>query len=339
MAAPDAGSVIAWRCGLVVGKFSPLHRGHMLLIDAALAACREVIVISYSVPQLDGCAAAVRRHWLATLYPQVRVLVVDGEGVPSNAAPDHVHRLFVGQLCLDRLNARPDAVFTSENYGDGFAAVLSELFGAPVRHVNVDQARLRMPVSGTVIRADPHAHRAWLHPAVYASFVERIAILGGESSGKTTLAAGLALRLGSCWAPEFGREHWVARAGALRFDDLLHIAQVQVAREDALAGHAQRWLVCDTTPLATLFYSLDLFGRAEPELVQLAQRRYDSVLLCAPEFDFVQDGTRRDAAFRQRQHDWYRRVLDEGGIAYTVIAGTPPERVQRAANLLRTTPP
>ena len=87
-------------------------------------------------------------------------------------------------------------VFTSESYGDGFAAELTACFRAsdssasPVTHILVDQARREVPISASIIRENIHAHRHWLSPVVYADFVERICLLGGESSGKSTLAAG-----------------------------------------------------------------------------------------------------------------------------------------------------
>ena len=79
--------------------------------------------------------------------------------------------------------------------------------------------------------------------------------------------------------------------------------------ESLLAEQARRWLVCDTSPLTTLFYSQELFGSADPELVALAERHYDRVLLCKPDFEFVQDGTRRDTAFREHGHRWYQAEL------------------------------
>jgi HTH-type transcriptional repressor of NAD biosynthesis genes len=336
-------TVKQFKRGLVVGKFCPLHRGHMLVIDAALAACDEVVVVSYTKPEFEGCGPQVRRQWLQALYPQVRSLVLeDGAGItlPANDAPDAQQREFVGWVCLALLGFTVDAVFTSEDYGDGLAAALGVYFAqrgaqcAPVRHVCVDKARALVPISGTAIRADPVAARQFLAPPVYASFVKRIAVLGGESSGKTSLAQALAGRLGTVWAPEYGRERWVEKAGALAFDDLLHIAQVQAAREDALAQMAGRWLLCDTTPLTTLCYSMASFGRADPQLVALAERAYDTILLCAPDFPFVQDGTRRDTHFRSEQHEWYRNELDRKQIAYTVLAGPLEQRVQRALTLL-----
>lgn len=322
-----------FRRGLVVGKFCPLHRGHMLVIDAALAACDEVVVISYTNPAFEGCGKAVREGWLQQLYPQVRSLVLD-EALPDNDAPDAVHREFVGWICKRRLGMSVDAVFTSEDYGDGFALALSAYFGSHVTHVCVDKARALVPISGTAIRSDPHAHRAYLDPRVYASFVKRVGILGGESSGKTSLAQALAVALHSEWAPEYGRELWDQKSGVLTFDDLLDIAKMQVAREERLAQQAKRWLACDTTPLTTLCYSHAMFGKADAELETLAERRYDILLLCAPDFPFVQDGTRRDTQFRAKQHEWYQDILDKKQIAYTVVAGSLEQRVQHALTLL-----
>lgn len=327
-----------------MGKFCPLHRGHMLVIDTALAACDEVIVISYTNPEFDGCMPQDREGWVRALYPQVRVLVLENGpefALPANDAPDAVHRDFVGWLCHTVLQTHVDAVFTSEDYGDGFAAALTSYFSAqgheprtPVEHVCVDKARGVVPVSGTAIRSDPFAYRGFLDPRVYASFVKRVGILGGESSGKTTLAQQLAFAIGSVWAPEYGRERWVEKSGDLSFTDLRDIAIVQAAREERLVQDARRWLVCDTTALTTLFYSLDMFGAADPELERLAGQRYDVVLLCSPDFEFVQDGTRRDASFRARQHDWYRNALEKRQIAYTVVAGPPEERLRLATSLL-----
>lgn len=340
--------------GLVVGKFSPLHRGHQALIDHALSRCSNVLLLSWSQPELPGCEADRREAWLQALYPQVTRLVLDPArlaaccahlGVPMRPLPcntddDATQRAFVAWVCSTLWQCRVDAVFTSEAYGDGFAAALQRHFSAqagmhwPVAHVCLDPARSTVPVSGTAVRRDPHALRGFLDSRVYADFVGRVGLLGGESSGKTTLAAALAAQLRTTWAAEFGREHWVARGGVLDYDDLLHIAQAQVAREDTLAEQATRWLVCDTTPLTTLLYCLSMFERAEPALHALAQRRYTHLFLCAPDFPFVQDGTRRDDAFRHAQHRAYLQALDAHGMPFTVLVGTLQQRIAQVMAVL-----
>jgi len=255
--------------------------------------------------------------------------------VPPNDAEAEVHRRFVARLCRRILDVEIDAVFTSEEYGAGFAATLESeqrrhRGDAPaVAHVSVDRARETIPVSGTLIRSDVHAHRHWLSPAVYASFVKRLCILGGESSGKSTLAEQLAAALDTLHVPEYGRELWERRGGARAFADLLHIAERQVALEDELARRAHEFLICDTSPLTTLFYSKHLFGRADPALDHLAAtRRYDFTVLCAPDFPFVQDGTRQDDVFRRAQHDWYRRQLTTRGDEWLLVEGSVQRRVQ-----------
>lgn len=335
--------------GLVVGKFSPLHKGHELLIGQAQAACDRVTIISYTKPGFPRCGRAAREAWLAERFPAAEVLVVDDASLaglcrrqglaprtlPHDTDADAVHRDFTGWLCQDVLGHTVDAVFTSEDYGDGFAQALAARFGKPVAHVCVDKARRAVPVSGTAVRADPHRYRDFLAPAVYAGLVRRVAILGGESSGKTTLAQALAARLGSVWVPEYGRELWESRGGDLRYEDMLRIGRTQAARERRSLEGAAGWLLCDTAPLTTLFYSLEMFGRAEPGLHALARQPYDLLLLCAPDFAFVQDGTRRDAGFRARQHAWYTAELEARGMPHAVVTGGIEERVAAALALLQ----
>ena len=337
-----------FRRGLVIGKFSPLHRGHEALIRSAQKACDEVIIISYSKPEFAGCEAGMRAMWLAELFPTTRRLVVTdqflrehtcGNGqftaVPKNDAPDAVHREFCGFLCETYFGGPVDAVFTSEDYGDGFAEHLTQRFRArrphtaTVEHVCVDPRRVGVPVSGSLIRTDIHAHRSRLSPYVYGSFVQRICLLGGESSGKSALAEALAERLETAFVPEYGRELWTAKAGRLVYEDMLEIARRQIDREQSAAQRSHRYLVCDTSPLTTLFYSLEMFGQADTALEAMALRPYDSYVLCAPDFEFVQDGTRRDAAFRQRQHAWYLEQLNHRGARYLLAEGSLQARVER----------
>ena len=152
-------------------------------------------------------------------------------------------------------------------------------------------------------------------------------LLGGESAGKTTLAQALAHRLGTTWVAEYGRERWLDIGGTFSLDELLAVAQEQVAREEGAAAGAKGWLVCDTSPLTTLVYALLDHGSAPAELTRLARRPYDLVLLCAPDFAFVQDGARRDASFRADQHALTLRTLADLGHAHVLVHGSLEARV------------
>lgn len=342
--------------GLVVGKFSPLHHGHELLIRHAMDRCNEVVVISYSKPEFSGCEADRRKKWLDELFPTARALVVTDESLhgfddfhlkkmPDNGDAETIHRRFVASLCTRVLGVTVDAVFTSEEYGDAFAAELSEYFredsgsSGAVRHEPVDPGRHEVSISGTQLRSDIHANRRFLSPIVYASFIKRICILGGESSGKSTLTAALAERFQTTHVAEYGRDLWEQNGGVLALSDMLPIARTQVVREEEACLHAHRYLFCDTSPLTTLFYSRRLFGYADPALERMAERRYDLVVLCAPDFPFVQDGTRQPDSFREEQHGWYLEELRVRRVPYLLVTGDLENRVMQVASHLRKNAP
>jgi NadR type nicotinamide-nucleotide adenylyltransferase len=339
---------VTFRAGLIVGKFCPLHKGHELLIKTAQSSCNTVVVISYANPEFDHCDATNRDYWLSALFPSVRHLVVTDDvlktrleqgletpyqTVPHDAEPEDTHRHFTAWVCHVVLGQTVDAVFTSEDYGDGFAKALTNYFSKhagqtnPVTHVCVDKARSTVPISGTKVRSDPFRYRKLLSPEVYASFVKRIVIYGGESTGKTTLCEALANRLKTVWVPEYGRQLWLEKDGNLTLSDMTKIGVTQIQNENERTNDARDWLVCDTSPLTTAFYSASMFGTVANQLKSITNRHYDFTFVCAPDFDFVQDGTRQDEAFRDEQHAWYLRELNQRGIPFTLLSGDLDTRI------------
>ncbi|MGB6222566.1 AAA family ATPase [Haloferula sp.] len=305
----------SFRTGLVVGKFAPLHLGHEHTIRTALQHCDHVVILSYSRPEFPGYGPSRRAEWLACRFPETTRIVLShpSEPIPNNTESDLTHRAFCATVLQRKIDLPIDAIFSSEAYGLGFAENLAKRQGSPVAHISVDQARTMVPISGTALRADIHGLRHFMSPEVYASFIERVAFLGGESTGKSTLAAALAEDFKTSHVSEYGRELWDLKNGRLAFEDMLAIAREQVRREEAalLENGTHRFLFCDTTPLTTLFYSREMFGRAAPELTQLAGRSYHHLFLCDDDFPFSQDGTRRDSGFRAKGQDWYREQLRE----------------------------
>lgn len=329
-------SLKRFRLGLVVGKFAPLHLGHLALIDHAAAQCDRLLLLSYSNPEFPGLGPERRRRWLAAVCPRHEAIVLDGADAPPNSADDRTHQLYLASLLVHRLQRRPDAMFASEPYVAPCAAVLSAALGHPVTPVLFDPARALVPVSATAIRAHPASMLDWLPAAVRADLVPRVALLGGESTGKTTLAAALAHHWGTVWVAEYGRERWEVQGGELTEPDLLAIAIEQGRREDAAARTAAPVLVCDTSPLTTFGYAHWLHGRADPALADLADRPYTLNVLCGDEIAFHQDGTRLDAAFRARQQAWYREQLAARGMPWIEVRGPLAVRVRATVQALGT---
>lgn len=335
-----------FKCGLVVGKFCPLHKGHQYLIDKACEQCEKIVLISYSNPESKGYEPTRREKWLEQLYPQARIFVASDESLssisskpkfasmPRNDASDDVHRQFCAWLCFDVLNEDCDAIFTSEDYGHGFAKVLSEYCSRTVKHILVDLERTKIPVSGTQIRRDPTTYKSFIDPRVYETLTRRAVFLGGESTGKSTLAKDVSNHLDAPCVDEYGRELWIERNGKLDFADLLLIGEVQVQHEVEATKKAPEWLICDTSPLTTKLYSEFMFGRVDTALEALSYRPYDVTFLCAPDFGFVQDGLRQDNEFRMRQDKWYRKTLSERQIPYIELKGSIANRRRTVLNTL-----
>ncbi len=336
-----------YRNGLIVGKFSPLHKGHEFLIKRGLEECETLYIFSYYTPEFKGCEAHRRELWLKKLFPAAKIFVINDEylktrfnfSLPPHDATDLEERRFVGFLWLHLVNQPLDVVFTSENYGAGYAVEMSSYFAhytnfPPVKHVLVDLDRQTFPISGTTLRDDIHGLKDFLSPQVYASFVERICFLGGESSGKSTLAEALTNEFETEFVAEYGRTLSEEKNNQLIFEDLLRIAKTHLNDEESQAEQANRYLFIDTSPLTTLFYSLHLFGKADPELDWLSYRKYDRIFLCSPDFPFVQDGTRDGNGLREKQHEWYLQKLAERKIHYEILTGSLAERIKQVKNFL-----
>lgn len=169
-----------------------------------------------------------------------------------------------------------------------------------------------------------------------ALMVARIAILGAESSGKSTLAAALAERYGTLWVPEYLREFVETKQRVPFETDQILIARTQLAREDEAAARASGLLFCDTTPFMTALYSRFYWHRVDEELAQLAASHdYAATFVAAPDLPWVPDGLQRESAeVRDYVHHQVLATLEQRGIGYTVLHGGVDERVEQAAALL-----
>jgi len=309
--------------GLVVGKFYPPHRGHRFLIDAAAAACDAVWVIVCGRPGEDP-PGELRAAWIREIHPDAAVLLIDDTYDEQDSA-------VWAENAIRWLGFAPDAVFTSEDYGDAFARCLG------CRHVLVDRAREAVPISGTAVRADPLGRWDFLEPPVRAYYAKRVCLVGAESTGKTTLAAALAAHFGTVWVPEFGREYserMLAGLGEYRFrsEDFVEIARRQCAMEDEAARRANRVLVCDTDAFATAIWHRRYLGEPSPEVEAIAASRRSPDLYLVTDVDtpFVQDGLRDGELIRGWMHETFLDELASRGLPFRLLAGPFGERLARA---------
>ena len=209
----------AVRRGLVLGKFLPYHAGHAHLIRTARSQVDVLTVLVCSIAR-EPIPGAIRFAWVAESHPDCRVVRVAEEG--PQTPEEHPEFWPIWTDIVRRHAGAIDVVFTSEDYGDELARRLG------ARHVCVDLTRRTYPVSGTAIRRDPLRHWDSIPPVVRPSYVHRVAILGTESTGKTTLAQQLAKAFRTTWVPEYGRPYCEGRDPRdLTADDFDAISRVR----------------------------------------------------------------------------------------------------------------
>lgn len=168
------------------------------------------------------------------------------------------------------------------------------------------------------------------------SGLSRVAILGAESSGKSTLADALARHYGTVWVPEYLREFVDAHGRVPEESDQYPIARTQMERENAAAQVATRFLFCDTTPMMTALYSRWYWGRVDAQLSLLERRHeYAFTLVTAPDSPWEADGLQRESEeVRQTVHEQVLQMLAEREIPYLLVTGSLPQRMLQATRLL-----
>ncbi|WP_028047071.1 AAA family ATPase [Cellulomonas sp. URHE0023] len=320
-----------FRHGLVIGKFYPLHAGHLALVRSALARCDRVTVQVLGSSQ-ESLTPEVRAGWLRAELPGAHVVAgMDDE--PVDYASDHAWEVHVGVI-RDLLDAPVDAVLTSDEYGGELARRLGATW------VQVDPGRHQTPVSARAVRADP-ARYWWALPAAVRSwFVRRVVVLGAESTGTTTLANDLTSHFGLPTIPEFGREWTHLRPGGpsapWHTADFELVAREQARREDAAATLTPvPLLVADTDVLVTAVFHERHVGTWSPTVAAIAASRVpDLYLLTGDEIPYEHDDTRDGEHLRHAMQERFRGLLDQQPSPWVELRGSRAERFAAAVALV-----
>ena len=163
-----------------------------------------------------------------------------------------------------------------------------------------------------------------------------IALLGAESTGKTTLAHALGAALATpqqrvVVVGEYLREFCAAHGRTPQRHEQAQIAAEQTRRIEA-AAVAHSVVIADTTALMTAVYSEQIFG--DFSLYPQAQTDHlccDLTLLTALDLAWEADGLQRDGAHVREPVDArVRAALGRAGVSYAVIAGSGAARLDTA---------
>lgn len=162
-----------------------------------------------------------------------------------------------------------------------------------------------------------------------------IAVVGPESTGKTTLAEQLALHFGGVLAEEYSREYLHSIGRPYLEEDLVAIAEGQFRNEQRALRMGKPIVVCDTDLTVIRVWSEVRYGRLDHRIEELLRKQPPRIhLLTAPDLAWEPDPLRENPHDRAALFDRYEHVLKGMGSRFHVISGFGEARLQHALSAL-----
>ncbi|NOW98320.1 AAA family ATPase [Mucilaginibacter sp. SG564] len=161
--------------------------------------------------------------------------------------------------------------------------------------------------------------------------IPKIAVVGPESTGKSTMSDYLAAHYRTIAVPEFSREYCAALTGPCTWQDEINMFQGQLALEASLLPKANGLLICDTTFLTVKIWSEHMFGQAPQEVLdELPKHPYDFYLLLDIDLPWQDDPLRNFPELREHFMQVWHKELTALQANYVVISGTGQDRYENA---------
>ena len=166
------------------------------------------------------------------------------------------------------------------------------------------------------------------HPT---SEIIKIAIVGPESTGKSTMSAYLAEHYNTIWVPEYAREYCEKLTEPPTWQDEINMFYGQIALEAEQAPKANKILICDTTFLTVKIWSEYVFGKSPREVLdELPKHPYDLYLLQNIDLPWEEDPLRNFPEMREHFMEVWEKELQQLNARYVIISGTGSERYESA---------
>lgn len=334
-----------YKVGMYGGSFDPLHIGHLHDIIRAASMCEKLYVMISWCEGRESTSKELRYRWILNNtkhLDNVKILLVEDKAVSKEEYNTDYYWEKGAQDIKNMIGKPLDAVFCGSDY---LGTNRFESLYKPESEV-IYFDRSEVPISSTELRFDVYENWQYIPPIARPYYAKKVLVVGGESTGKSTLVQNLAIAYNTNYVREIGRDTCEIAGGEdfMNKEDLYENLLRQKTEELEALKTCNKLLFIDTDALTTKFYSQFLLTNQEEikKCGNLADaitniNDFDLVLFLEPTVKFVQDGTRNEKieADRLKYSEQIKQLFDEHGIDYICIGGDYLERFNRAKQIIQ----
>lgn len=318
--------------GLTLGKFYPLHLGHLKLIEFAKTQC-DILFVLICASDTESIDGQTRLEWIKKSYnncPNINPILLEyheSELPNTSVSSREVSQLWANKI----LSLIPDLnyIISSEPYG----AYLAEYLQCET--IFYDIARTITNISASLIRQHPLRYWDYIADSAKPYFVKKICIYGSESTGKSTLTVNLAQYFKTNYVPEMAREV-IEKTEECTLSHLEQIASLHAKTILEKTPLSNKILIVDTDVNITNSYAKFLFNKELliDDWIKQANT-FDLYLFLDIDAPFVQDGTRLEKEDRLKLHFSHKQELASQKIDYILLSGDWDNRFQQAVDAIQ----
>ncbi|WP_227672937.1 multifunctional transcriptional regulator/nicotinamide-nucleotide adenylyltransferase/ribosylnicotinamide kinase NadR [Psychrobacter lutiphocae] len=296
--------LIMQKSGLIIGHFEPLHLGHIrsILHASSLVDVLHIVITRHPNPNPKfPVTLQDKARWLQMAcrdLPFIKIHICDDFSFPVHDSIENI------TINIDSYNAKLDYIKNTLQIVDEATLLVTE--GHPLSkeavtsalNIEVETTPLHREFDSIAIHYNPIANWDIIHPEARSSYTRTVAIVGGESSGKTILAHKIANYYGTDLALEMGRLYVDSHLGGteegLQYSDYAAIAldHAQAVRE-AMNQAKSPVTIVDTDFVTTQAFCEEYEGRTHPFVAAcIDEFRFDHTLFLANNTPWIDDGMR-----------------------------------------------
>ena len=296
--------------------------------------CRTLYIVICDNTVRDEVGIRIKYRWVYQITKHignVRIIILP-DNLKTKEEYTEEYWFKDARYVKEQIGAPVDVVFCGDDYGeDSFWYVCypeAEKYVFP-----------RNAISSFALRENVYEYWDWLLNVVKPHYVKKVLLVGGESTGKSTLTINLANYYNTNYVEEAGRA-LCEKSGTdtmMLQEDFTEILLQQKMDQMKAAESANKLLFVDTDALTTQFY-LNFFddGCAQKN-IELSRaidalNDFDLILFLEPDVPFVQDGGRSEIihAERVKYSNQIKEILNAHNRKYVCVGGDYQERFLQA---------